>query len=327
MSLELDGRYHLQDKIGEGGMGAVYKVIDRKTGDTVALKQVNLPVESFQFITDPVGELEEDYRLALTREFQTLASLHHPYIISVQDYGFDREGKPFYTMSYLSDAQTIQVAGKGKSNSIKILYLQQVLQALAYLHRRKVLHRDLKPENLLVADGSAFVLDFGLSSPLVEGDAFSSGGTLAYLAPEVWEDYKYSPTSDIYAIGVIAYEMLVGKHPFAPIDANFIERVLEKEPDFTPLVDTPALARVIERLLIKDPDRRFQNADDVVLAFDVALNKKRITESLEVRESYLQAATFVGREKEMKQLQTALTRAEQGDGSVWLIGGESGVGK
>ncbi|MCA9920170.1 MAG: protein kinase, partial [Anaerolineales bacterium] len=146
----INGRYQCHSKIGEGGMGVVYRATDRLTGETVALKQVHLS-DKLQ-ISDSLAPnaTEDDLRLALAHEFQILAGLRHPHIISVLDYGFDGAKRPYFTMTYLPNAQTILEAAQDTSFERKIELIQQLLQALAYLHRRNVLHRDLKPDNVLV---------------------------------------------------------------------------------------------------------------------------------------------------------------------------------
>ncbi len=106
----LPTRYRLHDKLGEGGMGVVYRVTDRLTGETIALKQVQVPAEMLVFMSRPSTTVSQNMQLALGREFQTLATLRHPHIISVLDYGFvqtDTEPQPFYTMTYLPAAAPI----------------------------------------------------------------------------------------------------------------------------------------------------------------------------------------------------------------------------
>ncbi|MBT4077387.1 MAG: hypothetical protein HOE78_12455, partial [Gammaproteobacteria bacterium] len=106
----LPTRYRLQDKLGEGGMGVVYRATDRLTGETIALKQVQVPAEYLQFMSSPPETVSHNLQVSLAREFQTLATLRHPNIISVLDYGFvqtETEPQPFYTMTYLPVAESI----------------------------------------------------------------------------------------------------------------------------------------------------------------------------------------------------------------------------
>ncbi|KAB2860075.1 MAG: serine/threonine protein kinase, partial [Anaerolineae bacterium] len=160
----LGNRYQLHEKLGEGGMGAVYRATDRLTGQAVALKRVLIPTGGTSPETD-----SSRLRLSLAREFQTLASLRHPNVIGVEDYGFDTNQQPYFTMTLLEKPQTILEVGAKASLDQKIDLLIQLLQAMAYLHRRGILHRDLKPANVLVEDGETVrVLDFGLATAQVQ---------------------------------------------------------------------------------------------------------------------------------------------------------------
>jgi serine/threonine protein kinase len=141
-------------------MGVVYRAEDLLTGKPVALKRVTIPAD--QFILDPDID-GSNYNLSLAQEFQALATIRHPNIISVYDFGFDRQGMPYFTMEFIEGGQDILEVGRDLSLEKKIDFIIQVLQALVYLHRRGILHRDLKPANAMVLDGKVRLLDFGLS--------------------------------------------------------------------------------------------------------------------------------------------------------------------
>ncbi len=330
VALNLIGRrYVLEQALGSGGMGTVFRAKDRLTGGVVALKQVIQPgVGSGS--TASLGN-SRDERLALAQEFKVLASLRHPNIISVIDYGFDNQQQPYYTMELLENAQTIVEAGAGHSPADRIQLVSQMLQALAYLHRRDVIHRDLKPRNVLVVDEQVKVLDFGLSVTRDHVDDQSGGttaGTLAYMAPEVLVGHPATEAADLYAVGIMAYELLVGRHPFNVQDMNqLINSILTIDPDiFTPDLD-PRLAPVLGKLLAKAPENRYQTAAEVINDLNHSLDRPLTMETAATRESFLQAARLVGREAEVKRLSLALDQAVTGQGSAWLIAGESGVGK
>src|SRR5215831_12519163 len=142
----IGNRYQIQDHIGKGGMGAVFLATDRLNGQSVALKRVLIPTSQLRFST---FSKDADLFIALSQEFRLMASLRHPNIISVLDYGFDDERQPYYTMELLDNPQPPILAMMGQSNLAKIHLLIQVLQALSYLHRRGIIHRDLKPGNIL----------------------------------------------------------------------------------------------------------------------------------------------------------------------------------
>ena len=336
-------RYKLIKRIGHGGMGAVYEALDRLTQEHVALKRVILPTAvqqpgtgaNLRVAPGPAQRTAPDYRLALAHEFRTLASLRHPHIISVLDYGFDADQQPFYTMELLRDAQTITQVATQSTFGEKIQLLLQVLQALAYLHRRGVIHRDIKPGNMLVASGQVKLLDFGLATvrdrsldvdSIIDNDPVV--GTLAYLAPEILKGAGARPYSDLYSVGMVAYEMFAGWHPFDTNNfASLIHDTLHETPDVVYLDVSQPIRDLVKRLLNKVPDLRYQTADDVMRALYSAADLTDPYETKPIRESYLQTARFVGREQELNELRAALTQTLSGQGSSWLIGGESGVGK
>ena len=316
-------RYILHRQLGMGAMGAVSRATDRLTGDTIALKRVLLAADN-----------NPNIRLALTREFQTLASLRHPNIISVQDYGFDEEQRPFVTMALLENAVEFQEAAAPLDNFARVNLLLQMLQALAYLHRRGIIHRDLKPANVLVTQDGLKLLDFGLA---IEADKVKDiAGTLMYMSPETLKQEGTSPASDLFAVGVMMYEMFTGEYPFDGATPNaLVMQVLTAEPDWATFPDldvaatdkTPALRSIAYRLLRKDPKQRYQDAYQVIRELCAAAQQPVPLESVAIRDSFLQAARFVGRERELSTLMEALDQTITGKGSQWLVGGESGVGK
>jgi len=322
----LGNRYQLLKPLGSGTMGQVYQAHDSLTNQLVALKQVSVRPRMPSNDENGLGEPNESLPLALAREFRTLAALRHPHIISVLDYGFDRQQRPYFTMDLLANAQTLLAAGQGQPLENRIDLLIQLLQALAYLHRRGILHRDLKPENVLVADGHVRVLDFGLSTPGQHNDGVT--GTLAYMAPEVLRQQPTTAAADLYAVGVVAYQLLTGKqHPFhTSSPSRLLAHILYDEPDIT-AIENPRLAAVVARLLQKAPEDRYAEAGEVIAALCTAVSRPLPSESAAIRDSFLQTAQFIGRDAQLKRLANALEAAATGKGSAWLVGGESGVGK
>jgi serine/threonine protein kinase/tetratricopeptide (TPR) repeat protein len=267
-------------------------------------------------------------RLLLTQEFQTLASVRHPNIIVVLDYGFDEDGHPYFTMELLEHARTILRAAEGASIEQRVGLLEQVLRALLYLHRRGLVHRDLKPANVLVVGEQVKVLDFGLAVVLEQsrGLGHPLAGTPAYMAPELYLGFPASKSSDLYAVGVIAYELFAGRSPFAADNFGALRTaVLETTPDVSSL--DPRIAPVVARLLAKEASGRYADAAEVMAALADATGQVLRVETPHTRESFLQAAQLVGREPELLRLAGVLDGLLHGQGSAWLIGGESGVGK
>ncbi len=320
-------RYILNKELGHGGMGAVFHATDRLNGTPVALKRVLQTQDGSDLATSD----SHDHRLALAQEFKVLASLRHPNIISVLDYGFDDDKQPYYTMELIHDATTILEAAEDQPVARRVALLTQMLQALAYLHRRGVIHRDLKPRNVLVAGQEHVkVLDFGLS---VAGEAGgsavgSTAGTLAYMAPEVLLGGQVSEASDLYAVGMIAYELFSGKHPFDNGDVTaLLNNILYTSPPMSALNVDAKLSMVIERLMSRSLEVRYTSARAVLDELGEAIGQPIQVDTAATRESFIQAARLVGRDAELATLTTALDAAINGKGSAWLVGGESGVGK
>jgi tetratricopeptide (TPR) repeat protein len=315
-------RYQLHETIGRGAMGIVHRATDRLTGDVVALKQITLAAEKLQFASRRTTDSVESLYIALATEFQILASLRHPHIISVLDYGFGRQRHAYFTMTYLPEAQNILEAGAERSITEKVDLLLQMLEALVYLHRRGVLHRDLKSDNVLVApaDGRLRVLDFGLSATVQE--AHGRVGTPSYMAPEVIRTGQASEVADLYAVGVLAYQLFAGRLPFQDLRG-----VLTRPPDTRALSVDDSLSQVVTRLLEKSPADRYPDAQSAIAALQEAVGAPPRPEDPTIRESFLQAARFVGRDAELRRLTDALEKACSGQGSAWLVGGESGAGK
>ncbi len=319
----IGNRYQIINKIGEGSFGVVYRAEDRLIGDIIALKRLTTPTDQLMFASR--GQ-ETHPNLSLAQEFRTLASLRHPHIISVLDYGFDHNRQPYFTMELLENPSTILEAGEGKPVETRIGLLIELLQALTYLHRRAVLHRDLKPANVLVTEqGKVKVLDFGLSTTVEQ--AKGTVGTLSYMAPEVLRNQPAERSSDLFAVGIIAYQLLTGRYPFDLRSPNHaVSSILHQAPDFT-TIENSHLASVVMTCLEKDPAARYGDADEVIQALSQAIDQLTPQESIAIRESYLQTAPFVGRANSLAQLARGLEKMLDGHGSLWLVGGESGVGK
>ena len=250
------GPYILDGLIGEGGMGQVYRARDERLGRDVAIKV--LP-------TDVTHDSER--RARMEREARAMGLLNHPNVVTVYDIG-DYRGSPFI-VSELLDGQTLRdriaaAAPRDRMSHREILeVMASVADALGAAHRRGIVHRDVKPENIfLTSDGRTKVLDFGIAK-LVDGEAAADHtvagaviGTLSYMAPEQLRGEAARAQSDVYACGVVLYELVSGAHPYAGrSQAALIGAILHESPP-PPAGVSPALAALVLRCLEKRPDAR-----------------------------------------------------------------------
>jgi serine/threonine protein kinase len=274
------GAYEIVALLGAGGMGEVYRARDTRLGREVAIKVIPA---TFSTDTDRLQRFEQEARAA--------AALNHPNILSVHDVG-SHAGAPFI-VSELLEGETLRERLSSLPLPVRktIEIGLQVAQALAAAHEKGIVHRDLKPENIFInKDGRAKILDFGLAkltqteSSLVAGtnvpttpagNPTQAGlmlGTVGYMAPEQVRGQSVDHRADIFALGAILYEMLSGTRAFrgeTSIDA--VSAILKEDPPDLPIAEKhipPALARIIDRCLEKNPGARFASAADLAFALE-----------------------------------------------------------
>ena len=353
-------RYRLEQELGRGGMGVVYRAYDRLEQRPVAVKRIEAdgvgeraPSSRASAVTwrlpppqdlaqvpasrlpDESGSVsgEEQLRTALAREFRILASLRHPNIISVLDYGFDGSNRPYLVMELLEAARSVDDAVCQLEPQQKARVIVQIIQALRYLHRAGVVHRDLKPENVLVIDQAgesvAKLVDFGLALPRTQiGGELSVAGTLAYMAPELVLGAPPSKAADIYALGMLIFELMTGGHPFDGMAMSELISASRRGTVNFAQLNLPDDARLlVETMIAPKPSDRPSEVGEVLATWCRTMSLQLPLEPVEVRNSFLEAASFVARDDELKRLMKAMRRAAVGQGSSWLISGLSGVGK
>ncbi len=264
--------YQVLEKIGEGGMGVVWKARDTQLDRDVAMKV--LPADA---VTDPAA------RARLVREARLASKLNHPHICTVHEVG-ESDGQVFVAMELVEGQPLSARLAAGALPVEQVLrFGLQLTDALAHAHKRGVIHRDLKSANVVITpEGRAKVLDFGLAKRLkgeTEEDvttqtletlttAGTVAGTPAYMAPEQFRGQPADARSDIWALGVMLYEMASGMRPFRGTTAFELSSAILNQPP-TPLPPGPGgpaplwLRSVIERCLEKDPARRYQSSDEV----------------------------------------------------------------
>lgn len=259
----INERYQLLELLGSGSMGTVYRVHDLQNDQIKALKRV-MPAPGSRLASLQNGV--EGEREALKHEFAVLAMMDHPHIVRVFDCGFDRGGRPFYTMEYLH-GQTITAFGQDRPQGVKLDLLAQLFAALAYLHARDVLQRDLKPSNILVVDGRLKLTDFGLAAceARYSHAVTTLQGTAAYMAPELLMGQPPTKAADLYAAGMIAYELLAGHHPYDLRNMNrLILSILHEAPDLEAVPEPAPLRELVGSLLAREPEQRPASAEAVV---------------------------------------------------------------
>ena len=271
-TLPLGGRYRLDGKIGEGGFAEVWKGYDLELRRAVAVKRPRL-----------TGSGKTDHLERFVAEARRVAGLKHPGVVPVFDVG--RDGDAAYIVSELVEggslAERIVTARPTVQESARLV--AEVADTLAYAHRHGFLHRDIKPANVLIDHhGRALVADFGIARSPDDGAEPTSFGTLAYMAPEQVEGKPTDHRADIYSLGVVLYELLVGRLPHTAADPVALRREIVSGPP--PLI--PASAGVPERLatvclkcLSRDPATRYQDAEalahDLRATFDLRPPKRR----------------------------------------------------
>jgi serine/threonine protein kinase len=266
----IDNKYRIEHLLGRGGMGAVYRARDMRLDRLVALKVVRA-----ELLGDP------EARRRFRREAQIVARLQHPSIVAVYDYGTFPDGGAYLVMELVRGEDLRRVLQRHGRLEIHeaMTILASVCDAIGAAHREGILHRDLKPENILLPAGGrpAKVLDFGVAKlvgddrmPIEHGDGHAAAeaptaltaagmivGTPAYMAPEQFKALPADARTDVFSLGVIAYEMLSGDLPFgrgtlADVVLSQARGVPPMRPDLIP----PAAERAIKLALDEDPDRR-----------------------------------------------------------------------
>jgi pimeloyl-ACP methyl ester carboxylesterase len=261
---DLFRQYRIIEKIGEGGMGVVYRAHDTVLGRDVALK----------FVTE-AHESDFGHGDRLRREARALAALNHPNILTIHEIG-DADGTPFLVLEWvvgraLSDATFVRPMSVPEFARMAL----PIAEALGAAHAHGVVHRDVKPGNVLVSDdGRVKLADFGLArSHDADGDVTRTAGvigTVAYMSPEQANGAEVGPASDVFSFGVLAYELLTGRRPFeGHSPGEVIVAIVNGR--YQPIADRrievpPELAAVVERCLQAAPADRFQSGADVVRA-------------------------------------------------------------
>src|SRR5882762_5743410 len=300
----LPKRYEVRSLLGEGGQGRVYRVQDSIRDRELALKLVT-PAES----------------AFLRREFDTLRQIRHENLIQVFDWGALPSGEAYYTMELIEGGDWAKRMGEPQPADEVRRVLTGLLRGLAHLHCHGEIHGDLKPGNILLGVGGVVkITDVGMGGSGGGGSASGSSGTPGYAAPEVWEGAPADIRSDLYSVGVMAYEALTGSHPFAGrtvrevVSGQLEGWVVSPGAHGSPVPSD--LERVVMRAIDRHPKLRQGSADEFMEGFGV---EDGVGEIL--------GGKLVGREVELAEIETLLNSEEPGTPTILVITGEPGVGR
>jgi len=324
----LGDRYRLESELGRGGMGIVFRATDLQLQREVAIKVL------------PSASSSPDARQRLLREARAAAALNHPHIVSVHDVG-ETNGMPFFVMELVLGPRLSQSRPADLSRIVEIGC--QICAALEHAHSNKIVHRDLKPDNVLLSSSSASssvkLADLGLALPAYGARISRAGiivGTANYMAPEQALGQKIDGRADLYALGVLLYELTTGRLPFSGDDPLTIVSQHVHAPVVPPRVLRPDLPPSVEavilRLLAKDPEQRFASAGETLEALRLSLLDKdsRISSDSAPSVAILDALSrgrLVGRANELAEARELWQRAREGRGHGVLLSGEPGAGK
>lgn len=259
-SIVLSGRYRILNRLGSGGMAVVYRARDLNLQRDVAVK-----ILRSDLIEDP------NFRASFLQEARSAANLAHPNIVTIYDFGHD-SGQYFIVMEYIdgTDLKTV-IRSQGMATvSVAVEMMIQVGQGVGYAHRAGLVHCDLKPQNILVApDGRVKITDFGISRALasIAPDEHTDvvWGSPKYFAPEQASGNAPSPASDVYALGIILFELVTGSLPFeANSSVELAELHLKAQPPLPRSLNpevTDELELIMLKVLSKEPSARYRTAD------------------------------------------------------------------
>jgi len=325
----LAGRYRIVDELGRGGMGIVFRATDEKLQREVAVKVV------------PRAASSPDARERLLREARAAAALNHPGIVAVHDAG-EHLGMPFFVMELVAGTSLHLERPTELSEIIRVACL--ICDALEHAHTHGIVHRDLKPDNVLWTTAPAprgiKLADLGVAVHLSAShritDSGAIVGTVSYMAPEQAMGEAVDGRADLYALGVVLYELVTGRLPFTgarPLEvvSQHVHAPVVPPRALTPSIP-PALDAAILRLLAKQPAQRFATAGEAREALARSLTASVVPARTEAPATVaileaLSRGKLVGRAAELSQARELWRRTREGAGHCLLISGEPGAGK
>lgn len=257
---EIISHYKIVERLGGGGMGIVYKAEDLKLGRFVALK-----------FLPPALSMDEDYKQVIINEARIAATLDHPNICTVYEVGETEDEQIFIAMAYYNGSTLKHLISQNLISKQEIESIAlQIAKGLEHAHKRGIIHRDIKPANIFLTENNEVkILDFGIAK--IEGeysilDSESVKGTISYMSPEQLQGKDVDQRTDIWAFGVLLYELVTGKKPFGnEFEQSAIYAILNEEPELTEsnLLAIPYLKSIIPLCLMKNPEDRFKSFSEI----------------------------------------------------------------
>jgi len=306
-------RYRVEELLGRGGFGEVYRVADSHHGDAPrALKLHRL------------GRRAERALVSIKAEFALLRTLDHPNLARVHEFGYVNEATlSFFTQDLVRgedlDTRALEL---GAPETLDVL--AQLLRALAYLHARDILHGDVKPSNVLVDDeGHLTLLDFGIARAFGPQDDEHLVGTHAYVAPEIVAGRPADARADLYSLGIVLFRLACGEHPYRAVGRDLLYAHLYATPRKLPDEVPAPLAALIRSLLEKEPEARPSSAADALEALAEAYGREIALETPDILESALRSTRLVGGEEHV----AALAAGALDPGRPIFVIGRDGTGK
>lgn len=309
-------RYRIDALLAVGGMGVIYRAYDRVAQREVAYKRLRIEDEA----------LRPRFTTLFQREYDTLASLPHPNIVRVYDYGEDELG-PYYVMELLSGQDLTDLAPLPVVDACRLL--RDLASALALLHSRRLIHRDLSPNNVrLTEEGHAKLLDFGALTPF--GYARELVGTPPFMAPECLSESELDQRSDLYALGALAYWTLTRRLAVQARTVDALVKAIDA-PIEPPSLYAPAIPRELDQLVLsllaRDRQARPESAAEVIDRLTTIGQLDEEHDERKVAHSYLAEPRLVGREPMLRELRLAVDAAREGHGRALVIKAPAGLGR
>jgi len=319
-------RYRIEELLGFGETGDVYACRDLGGDKSKLVIKILSPISAVSERTEILG-----------REFALMRRLRHPNLVRILDFGIMENSRELFLIEERVDGPDLYSGTAGMDFDEILFFCVEILKALQYLHARGIVHGSLKPSNVLLSDVDAAcrrprLMDFNLRFRLDRSCRQDGLRTLSYMAPEILLGERAEKASDIYAVGILIYQLLVRRLPFEDEDRGFlIQKQLQGNVDMKPFERLKAgghLSLLIHRMLEKDPMKRINSGNEVIAFLESEIMPNFQNNEVNELDCHFSAAPLTGREMEMQALRNSVERVkETGRGKTIFIVGEAGSGK